>query len=44
MEHNKAHPENWINYGRLFTPDAVCVEHNYGTFHGADAIGEWLDR
>lgn len=43
-EHNKTHAENWINYGRLFTPDAVCVEHNYGTFHGADAIGEWLEK
>jgi ketosteroid isomerase-like protein len=33
---------DWSSYADLFTEDATYVEHVYGTFHGREAIREWI--
>ncbi len=32
----------WDDWADLFTEDATYVEHHFGTFHGRDAIREWI--
>jgi hypothetical protein len=32
----------WRDWADLFTEDATYIEHNFGTFHGRDAIYEWI--
>lgn len=34
--------QRWEEYCDLFTDDGVYVEHEMGTFHGRDAIREWI--
>jgi uncharacterized protein (TIGR02246 family) len=33
---------DWSAWADLFTEDATYVEHHYGTFHGREAIREWI--
>jgi ketosteroid isomerase-like protein len=33
---------NWSAWADLFTDDAVYVEHLFGTFHGREAIRQWI--
>jgi hypothetical protein len=33
---------DWNAWADLFTEDAEYVEHLYGTFHGREAIREWI--
>ena len=35
---------DWSHFADLFTPDAVYVEHAYGTFRGRDEIRDWVTR
>lgn len=32
----------WDDWADLFTEDATYVEHHFGTFHGRDAIRQWI--
>jgi len=34
--------DDWSAFVETFTIDAVYVEHHMGTFHGRDAIRQWL--
>ncbi len=33
---------DWTDFPSLFTPDAVYIEHSYGTFHGPEQIKDWI--
>ena len=33
---------DWRRWAALFTEDARYVEHAYGTFHGRQAIADWI--
>jgi uncharacterized protein (TIGR02246 family) len=33
---------DWTHFADLFTPDALYVEHAYGTFRGRDEIRDWV--
>ena len=33
---------NWAAWADVFTEDAEYVEHHFGTFHGREAIREWI--
>jgi len=35
---------DWAAWSEVFTEDATYVEHHFGTFHGRDAIGEWITQ
>lgn len=35
---------DWGPWAALFTDDATYVEHHFGTFHGREAIHEWISR
>ena len=33
---------DWNEWAELFTPDAEYYEHEYGRFHGREAIRQWI--
>jgi hypothetical protein len=33
---------DWSPFADLFTEDCVYTEHAYGTFHGREAVREWI--
>lgn len=33
---------DWSIWARIFTEDALYVEHAYGEFHGRQAIADWI--
>jgi ketosteroid isomerase-like protein len=33
---------DWSRWADHFTEDATYIEHHYGTFHGREAIREWI--
>ena len=33
---------DWAAWADVFTEDAEYVEHHFGTFHGREAIREWI--
>ena len=33
---------DWSPYADLFTEDCEYLEHHYGTFHGREAVREWI--
>nr|WP_240945613.1 nuclear transport factor 2 family protein [Rhodococcus sp. HNM0569] len=33
---------DWRPFADLFTPDVEYIEHAFGTFHGREAVREWI--